>query len=455
MRVVRIAAAGLLLAALAAAAAVTAVGASHHQAFTKGAAALEQRWEVMADEGVPAATIAPLRTSLRHSDYAAGWWAPVWWTRTGSSALADLQRRSDSAWQAALTAAREKAKAPQTGWEQLMITEAQYVPADAVAAQRTWAAELQKASTPAQIDRLVAAWSGNVAVARHAADYNQLNAQVSSYGGLSGLLAKADAAATTARRDNLDAGAVPALAAGLRVQLRSGADATKTVKDLLSAMQTLRTLISLNNNVAAGLHPLMLLVDQAAAEQTTNAQSFLSQFSDIRQKLHDATQSAQLSAVGASMASLQTTVQAELATEQCGHSVGSAKVIALNLTLQEMIFYQDGCAVNAAPTTTGRQYLRTPAGTFHVFYKASPFTMVSPWPPGSPFWYPTGTVTWVMEFASGGYFIHDAYWEANSQYGPGSQDGPAASHGCVHIPTPIMRWAYQWTPVGTPVIITY
>jgi lipoprotein-anchoring transpeptidase ErfK/SrfK len=60
-----------------------------------------------------------------------------------------------------------------------------------------------------------------------------------------------------------------------------------------------------------------------------------------------------------------------------------------------------------------------------------------------------------MEFDTGGYFIHDAYWESTSQYGPGSEDGPAASHHCIHIPTPVMRWAYQWTPMGTSVDITY
>jgi lipoprotein-anchoring transpeptidase ErfK/SrfK len=79
---------------------------------------------------------------------------------------------------------------------------------------------------------------------------------------------------------------------------------------------------------------------------------------------------------------------------------------------------------------------------------------VSPWPKGSPFWYPTGTVTWVMEFDVGGYFLHDASWEPPSMFGPGSENTYVASHGCVHIPTPVMRWAYQWTPIGTPVIIT-
>ena len=62
--------------------------------------------------------------------------------------------------------------------------------------------------------------------------------------------------------------------------------------------------------------------------------------------------------------------------------------------------------------------------------------------------------TWVMEFDVGGYFLHDASWEPSSMFGPGSENSYVASHGCVHIPTPVMRWAYQWTPIGTPVIIT-
>jgi lipoprotein-anchoring transpeptidase ErfK/SrfK len=38
--------------------------------------------------------------------------------------------------------------------------------------------------------------------------------------------------------------------------------------------------------------------------------------------------------------------------------------------------------------------------------------------------------------------------------GPGSENSSGASHGCVHLPHAIMQWAYQWTPYGTPVIIT-
>jgi lipoprotein-anchoring transpeptidase ErfK/SrfK len=152
---------------------------------------------------------------------------------------------------------------------------------------------------------------------------------------------------------------------------------------------------------------------------------------------------------------LQGQSTAELAAHQCGHAVGAGKVITMSLSLQEMIFYQDGCVANATPITTGRPQLRTPTGRFSIFYKTSPFTFISPWPIGSPFYYFPSEVSWVMEFAAGGYFIHDAPWEASSAYGPGGEDNlSAASHGCVHTPTSVMQWAYAWTPLHTPVIIS-
>jgi lipoprotein-anchoring transpeptidase ErfK/SrfK len=247
---------------------------------------------------------------------------------------------------------------------------------------------------------------------------------------------------------------VPALTTTLRSEMSTHADATATMRALLSAVQALRALIGLNNSVAAILPPMRYSVDQAGAERIPTASSLLAQYNAIALAFRAASETSQLNAVAAHAAALDTAVAAALSAGRCGHSVPSGKVITLNLTLQEAIFYQNGCAVRATPITTGRPYLRTPSGYFHVFFKTSPFTMVSPWPPGSPFWYPTGTVTWVMEFDYGGYFLHDASWEPSSMFGPGSENSYVASHGCVHIPTPVMRWAYGWTPIGTPVIIT-
>src|SRR5438132_823126 len=88
---------------------------------------------------------------------------------------------------------------------------------------------------------------------------------------------------------------------------------------------------------------------------------------------------------------------------------------------------------------------------------SSPWTMHSPWPKGSPFWYPDSKVQMVMWF-NGGDGIHDASWR--SRYGPGT-NGPhydptgedTGTHGCVNVPFRNMVWLWNWTPTGTPVIV--
>jgi lipoprotein-anchoring transpeptidase ErfK/SrfK len=329
-----------------------------------------------------------------------------------------------------------------------------YVPAASVGAEAEWSQDLAAAVTPVAVERLIRMWTGDVTVVRDAALLSQLNAEVGTYGGLNGLISQANSAVTKAHREKLDPGQVPALITTLRTEVSTHADATTTVRTLISAVQGLHVLFGFNHNVGAGLPPLMYSVDQAAAERTPNAASFLARYNSIAVAFRVARDSTQLNTVAVQIVALQTAVAGVLSADQCGHAVPSGKAITLNLTLQEAVFYDNGCVVRATPITTGRPFLRTPTGTFHVFYKTSPFTMVSPWPHGSPFWYPTGTVTWVMEFDVGGYFLHDASWEPSSMFGPGSENSYVASHGCVHIPTPVMRWAYQWTPLGTPVIIT-
>src|SRR5690349_19916303 len=98
MRIVRIAAAALLLAAIAATGSVTAVGASRQHTFARGASALEQRWSTMHSEGVAESDLAGLRHTLMTSQFEASWWAPVWWTDTGASFISTLGMRSDAVW---------------------------------------------------------------------------------------------------------------------------------------------------------------------------------------------------------------------------------------------------------------------------------------------------------------------------------------------------------------------
>jgi lipoprotein-anchoring transpeptidase ErfK/SrfK len=455
MRALPIVAAGLGIGLIASGIAVTAVAGGRQASFARQAAALEQRWRADTANGEPAAGLEPLRSQLAASEYSkTPAWAPLWWFGTGQSLLDSLGTKTARHWTAALDAARGHAAGVFTSWEQMAAQLSPYVPAAAVGAEAEWNQELAAAATPVAVERLITLWTGDITVARDDALVSQLNAEVGTYGGVNGLISQANSAVTKAHREKLDPGQVPALITTLRTEVSTHADATTTVRTLISAVQGLHALLGLNHNVGAGLPPLMYSVDQAAAERTPNAASFLARYNSIAVGFRAARDTTQLNTIAVQIVALQTAVAAVLSADQCGHAVPSGKAMTLNLTLQEAVFYDNGCVVRATPITTGRPFLRTPTGTFHVFYKTSPFTMVSPWPHGSPFWYPTGTVTWVMEFDVGGYFLHDASWEPSSMFGPGSENSYVASHGCVHIPTPVMRWAFQWTPLGTPVIIT-
>jgi lipoprotein-anchoring transpeptidase ErfK/SrfK len=132
---------------------------------------------------------------------------------------------------------------------------------------------------------------------------------------------------------------------------------------------------------------------------------------------------------------------------------------ALTISLKEQVIraYEHGQQVFWTYATTGRPGLETDPGNFKVYWKVSPWTMHSPWPKGSPYWYPDSKVQMVMWF-NGGDGIHDAYWR--SRYGPGT-NGPhydptgedIGTHGCVNVPYTNMVWLWNWTPTGTPVIV--
>jgi lipoprotein-anchoring transpeptidase ErfK/SrfK len=133
------------------------------------------------------------------------------------------------------------------------------------------------------------------------------------------------------------------------------------------------------------------------------------------------------------------------------------KAITISLTEQVIRAYEHGQQVFWSYTTTGRPGLETDPGSFKVYWKVSPWTMHSPWPKGSPYWYPDSKVQMVMWF-NGGDGIHDANWR--SRYGPGT-NGPhydptgedTGTHGCVNVPYQNMVWLWDWTPTGTPVIV--
>ncbi|MFN2581574.1 MAG: L,D-transpeptidase family protein [Candidatus Dormibacteria bacterium] len=455
MRLVPIASTGLLLALIAGGASITAVAAGRESSFSTQAASLQRQWDADIVAGVPPSSIKPLRTALAaSSDDRSTWWSPHWWGATGQSLVQQLTQETTTVWNAALSARRTEAQSAVDQWHQLTQDLGSYVPDSASAQAATWPQQLAAATTPAQLQRLSRSWLTLVSTARTEAQAAQLNSEVSGYGGIAGLLDQAARTLNEARSDALDVGNVPQLIEQVRSQFDSGGNPATLVKQLVDGVQSLHSLISLNNKIGGEIRPVQWATWQAAAEGTPNASSFQSQASSLQSAYHNATTMDQLSALQNTITALQTSINNELAAHVCGHDVGSGKVITISLSLQEGVFYQDGCVVKATPVTTGRPALPTPAGHFSVFYKTSPFEMISPWPKPSPYWYPDTWVNRVMEFAGGGYFLHDADWEPLSDYGPGGQYSGGASHGCIHIPDDVMPWLYDWTPMGAPVIIS-
>jgi hypothetical protein len=131
------------------------------------------------------------------------------------------------------------------------------------------------------------------------------------------------------------------------------------------------------------------------------------------------------------------------------------KAIVLSITDQYLTAYEGGKLVQETYVTTGRPPdLSTDVGPMKVLRKDSPWKMHSPWPKGSPYWYPDAMVQRVVWFTITGEGLHDASWQPDGTYGPGSQYGPSASHGCVHVPPrSAMTFLYDWAEIGTPVVV--
>jgi hypothetical protein len=134
-----------------------------------------------------------------------------------------------------------------------------------------------------------------------------------------------------------------------------------------------------------------------------------------------------------------------------------AKAVIISFQDQHLWSFQNGQMIKDTPVTTGIwgvSDIGTDFGPMKVLRKSHPWTMQSPWPKTSPYWYPDTVVQWATFFTNTGESIHDAYWEADSRLGPGSQYDPTTrSHGCVHVPVGVAQWMEDWADVGTPVIV--
>lgn len=405
------------------------------------------------NQGLPVAQARELARQLRAVDVSS-WWAPGFNFSGQKRALGRIRARAGHLFTVALVRERSRARAVLTGYQKYLSANSAWLSGQVnLSGLRS---QVSSAPTPGALLAFLAQLETKMAQTKSEVDAAQAKAaaSVKLAQAPGGLLQQAAQLEAIARADNLSPLNLPQLAAALRSALASGAPATAQGQALGVAITALRAEIGLNNQIVAQSRTVMGLVDQAGAEQTPQWSTQVSQYQASQKAFHAARTDSQLAAVQATLNSVQAAVSASLGAHVCGHTGISGKSIRISLTFQEMVFFDNGCAVRATPVTTGRPQLRTPTGTFHIFDKQSPYVFISPWPPGSPFWYPTSPVSYVMEFDQGGYYIHDAPWEATNQFGPGSENLlDAASHGCVHTPESFMAWAYSWTPMGTPVVI--
>jgi lipoprotein-anchoring transpeptidase ErfK/SrfK len=135
------------------------------------------------------------------------------------------------------------------------------------------------------------------------------------------------------------------------------------------------------------------------------------------------------------------------------------KMIVVSTEQQSATMYEKGNVVFNTPVTTGGPELPTDHGIFHIYLKLSPFVFHSPWPPGSPYYYPPTPVQYWMPF-DGAEGLHDASWR--SDFGPGSNFAPTdlgtgnyilGTHGCVNLPFNAAQFVWDWAPVGTTVVV--
>ncbi len=138
------------------------------------------------------------------------------------------------------------------------------------------------------------------------------------------------------------------------------------------------------------------------------------------------------------------------------------QVLVVSFVEQTLRYYNNGKLVRAFYVVTGQYLKPSPPGFWSIILRQSPTKFKSSEPQSSVFWYPPTPIQYAMEYHSGGYFFHDAWWRAN--FGPGDNfphydsSGTTSfndngSHGCVNMNTSDIAWLYPQIAWGASVIV--
>jgi L,D-transpeptidase catalytic domain len=146
------------------------------------------------------------------------------------------------------------------------------------------------------------------------------------------------------------------------------------------------------------------------------------------------------------------------------HVYGSngGPVLVVSMIEQALRFYNNGKLIRAFPIVSGQYLKPSPPGFWSIILRQSPTKFKSSGPQGSAFWYPPTPIQYALEYHSGGYFFHDAWWR--SDFGPGDNfphnDASGTtiyngngSHGCINMNPKDIAWLYPQIPWGAAVIL--
>jgi lipoprotein-anchoring transpeptidase ErfK/SrfK len=449
---------GAVLVALIAASLDTQVGAANTVFFYARSAQLEISWLAAEAAGVPSAGLEPSRSALRAQDRR--WVGTLPYAAVSGAAFrdpfADLEKQARTVGERAGNDARSRAEAAL-----LRLREAGG-PND-----RTYydgLVQLGGARQPRDYERLATAWNGQAARKKVVRDR-----LAASSGGLSdglpgdvvqgmtrlrGLAAVADQAGVSSDPAWQVSAEGQLYLAGAYPQLLDRHPAMIAL--LISAITTIEKRVNARETARSAVARIPDLLPQALRYGIGNEYS--GQADQVRNSLAQARTDGELVKVAdvadALARDLEAAKQGRLPLRGIACLADApAKQIVLHLKTQQLVAYENGCPVLRTPITTGRPALRTQRGTFHIFLKARSWHMVSQWPKESRFYY---SPTWVynaMEFIADGTFIHNADWQPDSSYGPGSENGPYSSHGCVHVIDGPLAQLYDWAPIGTTVVV--
>ncbi len=126
-----------------------------------------------------------------------------------------------------------------------------------------------------------------------------------------------------------------------------------------------------------------------------------------------------------------------------GEAKSLEKLIRVDLSEQKLYQELNGVVIAAHPVSSGKARTPTPVGTFKIMTKSP-----RAWSGSAKLWMP-----YWMGFKGWTYGIHELpEWPGGKKEGK-DHLGTPVSHGCVRIGEGVSKLLYDWTPIGTTVVI--